>query len=101
MAIVRRKHSRWYHVTYPHWVSADKRATLNFDGRNPTFSPPVDNFANDTPTPSVSHCAPIPVALLLTSGSEMSDVKTGKKTRSAIADVVSREYTINLHKRVR
>jgi large subunit ribosomal protein L31e len=31
----------------------------------------------------------------------MSNVKTGKKTRSAIADVVSREYTINLHKRVR
>ncbi|RJE24175.1 50S ribosomal protein L31e [Aspergillus sclerotialis] len=30
----------------------------------------------------------------------MSDVKTGKKTRSAIADVVSREYTINLHKRL-
>ncbi|KAJ5606535.1 hypothetical protein N7510_009316 [Penicillium lagena] len=31
--------------------------------------------------------------------SKMSNVKTGKKTRSAIADVVSREYTINLHKR--
>jgi large subunit ribosomal protein L31e len=31
----------------------------------------------------------------------MSNVKTGKKTRSAIADVVTREYTINLHKRVR
>lgn len=31
----------------------------------------------------------------------MSNVQTGKKTRSAIADVVSREYTINLHKRVR
>lgn len=30
----------------------------------------------------------------------MSNVNTGKKTRSAIADVVSREYTINLHKRV-
>lgn len=31
-----------------------------------------------------------------------SNVKTtGKKTRSAIADVVTREYTINLHKRVR
>ncbi|KAJ5884733.1 60S ribosomal protein L31 [Penicillium taxi] len=31
----------------------------------------------------------------------MSNVQTGKKTqRSAIADVVSREYTINLHKRV-
>jgi large subunit ribosomal protein L31e len=29
----------------------------------------------------------------------MSNVKTGNK-RSAIADVVSREYTINLHKRV-
>ncbi|KAL2812506.1 ribosomal protein L31e-domain-containing protein [Aspergillus granulosus] len=29
----------------------------------------------------------------------MSNVKTGKKTRSAIADVVTREYTINLHKR--
>lgn len=28
-------------------------------------------------------------------------VKTGKKTRSAIADVVTREYTINMHKRVR
>ncbi|RAH47183.1 60S ribosomal protein eL31 [Aspergillus brunneoviolaceus CBS 621.78] len=26
--------------------------------------------------------------------------KTGKKTRSAIADVVSREYTINMHKRM-
>ncbi|PKY06722.1 carbon-nitrogen hydrolase [Aspergillus campestris IBT 28561] len=30
---------------------------------------------------------------------KMSNVQTGKKTRSAIADVVSREYTINLHKR--
>jgi large subunit ribosomal protein L31e len=30
-----------------------------------------------------------------------NQVKTGKKQRSAIADVVSREYTINLHKRVR
>ncbi|KAJ5814614.1 hypothetical protein N7474_006391 [Penicillium riverlandense] len=30
---------------------------------------------------------------------KMSNVKSGKKTRSAIADVVSREYTINLHKR--
>ncbi|KAJ5174298.1 60S ribosomal protein L31 [Penicillium canariense] len=29
----------------------------------------------------------------------MSNVNTGKKTRSAISDVVSREYTINLHKR--
>jgi hypothetical protein len=29
----------------------------------------------------------------------MSNVNTGKQ-RSAIADVVSREYTINLHKRV-
>ncbi|PWY94494.1 carbon-nitrogen hydrolase [Aspergillus sclerotioniger CBS 115572] len=27
-------------------------------------------------------------------------VKTGKKTRSAIADVVTREYTINMHKRM-
>ncbi|CEO59797.1 60S ribosomal protein L31 [Penicillium brasilianum] len=29
----------------------------------------------------------------------MSSANTGKKTRSAISDVVSREYTINLHKR--
>ncbi|EAA62646.1 hypothetical protein AN5486.2 [Aspergillus nidulans FGSC A4] len=29
----------------------------------------------------------------------MSNVQTGKKQRSAIADVVTREYTINLHKR--
>ncbi|EGC49739.1 predicted protein [Histoplasma capsulatum var. duboisii H88] len=29
----------------------------------------------------------------------MSSAKTGKKSRSAIADVVSREYTIHLHKR--
>ncbi|KAB8222706.1 ribosomal protein L31e-domain-containing protein [Aspergillus novoparasiticus] len=27
-------------------------------------------------------------------------VQTGKKQRSAIADVVSREYTINMHKRL-
>lgn len=27
--------------------------------------------------------------------------KTGKQGRSAIADVVAREYTIHLHKRVR
>ncbi|KAF5862255.1 60S ribosomal protein L31 [Aspergillus alliaceus] len=27
-------------------------------------------------------------------------VQTGKKQRSAIADVVSREYTINMHKRM-
>ncbi|PLB50158.1 carbon-nitrogen hydrolase [Aspergillus steynii IBT 23096] len=33
--------------------------------------------------------------------SEMSNVQTtGKKQRSAIADVVSREYTINLHRRM-
>lgn len=31
----------------------------------------------------------------------MSNVQTQKKQRSAIADVVTREYTINLHKRVR
>ena len=32
----------------------------------------------------------------------MSNVQTtGKNQRSAIADVVTREYTINLHKRVR
>lgn len=37
---------------------------------------------------------------LLTSSPEMSSANTGKKTRSAIQDVVSREYTINLHKRV-
>ncbi|KAL3472136.1 ribosomal protein L31e-domain-containing protein [Aspergillus californicus] len=30
----------------------------------------------------------------------MSNVQTGKKTRSAIADVVTREYTINMHKRM-
>lgn len=30
----------------------------------------------------------------------MSNANKGKKGRSAIADVVTREYTINLHKRV-
>ncbi|THC91157.1 hypothetical protein EYZ11_009388 [Aspergillus tanneri] len=30
----------------------------------------------------------------------MSNVQTSKKQRSAIADVVSREYTIHLHKRM-
>jgi len=41
-----------------------------------------------------------PGHLLTSTQSEMSNVQTGKKTRSAIADVVTREYTINLHKRV-
>jgi hypothetical protein len=40
---------------------------------------------------------------LLTISSEMSSTKkaSGKTQRSAIADVVAREYTIHLHKRVR
>ncbi|PLN75531.1 carbon-nitrogen hydrolase [Aspergillus taichungensis] len=39
------------------------------------------------------------IAAATDTDAQMSNVQTGKKTRSAIADVVSREYTINLHKR--
>merc|ERR1712048_434476 len=46
----------------------------------------VDHFANDSRQPRQPPF-------------KMSNVQTQKKQRSAIADVVTREYTINLHKR--
>ncbi|KAJ5505334.1 Carbon-nitrogen hydrolase [Penicillium expansum] len=70
----------------PHSAQSDpaqaSETTLNFT-RKSTANSPSDNRSLP---PTVDH--PF----------KMSNVKTGNK-RSAIADVVSREYTINLHKR--
>ncbi|KAF9886867.1 hypothetical protein FE257_010990 [Aspergillus nanangensis] len=49
------------------------------------FIPTLDHFSTNSRTPIFKMSAP---------------VKTGKKQRSAIADVVSREYTINMHRRM-
>jgi hypothetical protein len=46
--------------------------------------------------PKNSHALTLPVAMAKTKAT-----KAAGKSRSAIADVVSREYTIHLHKRVR
>lgn len=78
----------------------DKRATL-IRGHKPRISL-IDNFRPQSTPPQPVRCPRIASLLLLLTfpSSEMSNVNTGKKTRSAIADVVTREYTINLHKRV-
>ncbi|KUM65321.1 hypothetical protein ACN42_g1743 [Penicillium freii] len=67
---------------YPDNPAQASESTLNFT-RKSTANSPSDNRSLP---PTVDH--PF----------KMSNVKTGNK-RSAIADVVSREYTINLHKR--
>ncbi|KAG0160903.1 hypothetical protein PDIDSM_8435 [Penicillium digitatum] len=73
-------------IVQPHLVQSDpaqaSETTLNFTRKSTTKSP----SDNRSLPPTVDH--PF----------KMSNVKTGNK-RSAIADVVSREYTINLHKR--
>ena len=78
-----------------------KRATLTsgHKSRISTYRqlpPTVDTV----PSQSVSPTNFFPLHQINTIA-EMSNVQqTGKKQRSAIQDVVSREYTINLHKRV-
>ncbi|OAX84938.1 hypothetical protein ACJ72_00691 [Emergomyces africanus] len=82
---------------YP--IRTAKRATPVFPWASPKTSSEIEHFAacnddNDKPNHPLN-------ANSLPRFAAMSSAKAGKKSqRSAISDVVSREYTIHLHRRV-
>lgn len=103
-------------ISEPHWKThqhcekTPSRNLLILDSRRPLQPTTADTSVPHSVSEIFPQILPEPIILsarithpnILLLTTEMSaPVKTGKKTRSAIADVVTREYTINMHKRVR